>query len=695
MPKALSLKNIRNIGIMAHIDAGKTTTTERILFYSGKVHRIGEVDEGAATMDWMEQEKERGITITSAAISCTWKKHQINIIDTPGHVDFTAEVERSLRVLDGAVAVFCAVGGVEPQSETVWLQADKYRIPRLAFVNKMDRLGADFYRVIDMMHDRLHANTIVLELPVGAGDTFDGVIDLVHQKWLKFHQNDFGATWEELEIPSDMQDTVDHYRHDLLETIAEYDDELLEKYLGGEAVDAALVRRAVRAATLSGKVVPVLCGAAVRNTGVQQLIDAIVNYLPSPLDVHSIQGENPYTQKMEERHADADEPFAALAFKIQTDPYVGKLTYCRVYSGAIEVGNTALNTSNGKKERIQRLIQMSSNKQHDIKKAIPGDILAVVGLRNTRTGDTLCDPKHPIMLETLTFPVPVISVAIEPKSKADEEKLVDALNSLVDEDPTFQFKVDEDTGQMLISGMGELHLEIIVDRLFREFKVKANVGNPQVAYRETLTDRIRTTTTFDRQAGGKQQFAKVTIEFEPLESGGNIFEFENRLDDHILPREFIKPIETGISESMTSGSIAGYPVINIKAVLVDAEYDESESSELAFKVAGTIALQNALREGSAVLMEPVMELEVVTPEDYFGTILSDLAGRRAKIIGHGKRGVNQVVDAIVPMAEMFGYATALRNMSQGRGLFSLQFKHYEPVSEEIFKRLLEKMGLAT
>jgi len=538
MPKSKALEKIRNIGIMAHIDAGKTTTTERILFYSGKVHRMGEVDDGAATMDWMTQEKERGITITSAAISCKWNGCQINIIDTPGHVDFTAEVERSLRVLDSAVAIFCAVGGVEPQSETVWLQADKYHIPRIAFINKMDRLGADFYNAVQMMRDRLGAKPVLIELPVGSGDMFEGIIDLIRMKMVRYDEDSLGSTWNELDIPADLKDKAAEYRNQMLEIISDFNDQVMDAYLGGENISEAEIHRALRKGTLSTEIVPVLCGAAARNKGVQKLLDAIVDYLPSPVDVPPISGENPFTGKIEQRSASVDEPFAALAFKIQTDPYVGKLTFCRVYSGRIQAGTTALNPVSKKKERLARLLLMSSNKQEDVKEASAGDIVAVVGLRNTKTGGTLCDPKHPILLEEVTFPVPVIAVAIEPKTKADEEKLVSALNALTDEDPTFQFYIDGETGQMLISGMGELHLEVIVDRLLREFKVSANVGRPMVTYRETVTEKVTSDMTFERQAGGKGQYARVVVTLEPSDQGKH-FEFENLLETGVIPREFI------------------------------------------------------------------------------------------------------------------------------------------------------------
>lgn len=691
MPK--TLEKIRNIGIMAHIDAGKTTTTERILYYSGEVHRIGEVDDGAATMDWMEQERERGITITSASISCTWKGCQINIIDTPGHVDFTAEVERSLRVLDGAVAIFCAVGGVEPQSETVWLQADKYHIPRIAFINKMDRLGANFNAAVQMMRDRLGAKPLIIELPVGASDSFRGIIDIIRMKMLHYNEETLGATWEELEIPSDMVQQAREHRNRLLEAVSDFDDHVMECYLAGEDIAESDLHKAIRTATLSTKAVPVLCGASVRNKGVQKLLDAIVDYLPSPSDVPPVSGENPFTNKIEQRSASVDEPFAALAFKVQTDPYVGKLTFCRIYSGQVQAGGTVLSAASKKKERLARLLQMSSNKQKDVKQASAGDIVAVVGLRVTKTGDTLCDPKHPILLENLSFPVPVISVAIEPKSKADEAKLENALDALSEEDPTFQVHVDGETGQMLISGMGELHLEIIADRLLREFKVAANVGKPMVAYRETITEKVRSETLYERQAGGKGQYAKIVVEIEPGEPG-TTFEFENHIEPGFFPREFIKPVSDGLREAMSSGAIAGYPIIDIRATLIAADYDEALSSELSFKIAGSMALQDAARKAKPVLMEPMMHLEVITPNEYFGAVLSDLAGRRAKIEGHGKRNTNQVITAKVPLAEMFGYATILRNLSQGRAIFTMQFSRYKVVSHEVEKKLLEGMGLA-
>ena len=693
MSKPVELEKTRNIGIMAHIDAGKTTTTERILFYTGIVHRIGEVDEGAATMDWMQQEKERGITITSAAITASWKKYRINIIDTPGHVDFTAEVERSLRVLDGAVAIFCAVGGVEPQSETVWRQADKYHVPRIAIINKMDRIGADFYAAVESIRKKLGARPVPMQLPVGASDTFSGIIDLIKMKMLVFNDAELGATWEEVDIPGNMAEQADLYRNKLVEQVSDFDDIVLEKFIGGEPVTEEDIHRGLRTGTLKNEIVPILCGSAVKNKGVQQLLDAIINYLPSPTDVPAIEGQNPYTEKTEKREAKPDEPFAALAFKIASDVYVGKLTYIRVYSGTLEAGETALNMTSGKRERFGRILQMSSNKKQDIPKISAGDIVAVVGLRETKTGDTLCDPKHQIVLEDMEFPVPVISVAIEAKSKADEDRLVNSLEMLASEDPTFQFSTDPETGQMIISGMGELHLDILVDRLMREFKVKANVGQQQVAYRETITESSVSEIKFVRQTGGKGQYAHIIVEFEPTEPG-KIFEFESKIKNGSIPREFIKPVQDGIKEGMVSGSIAGFPVIDIKATLIDGSYHDVDSTELSFKIAGSMAIQDILRKAKPILMEPMMDLEVLTPEEYFGAILTDLAARRAKVEGHEKKKDTQLIKATVPLSEMFGYATGLRNTSQGRAVFSMQFQKYTRVSEDIAKKLLEKMGLA-
>ncbi len=689
----IAMKNIRNIGIMAHIDAGKTTTTERFLYYSGKVHRIGEVDEGSATMDWMQQEKERGITITSAAITCFWKKNRINIIDTPGHVDFTVEVERSLRVLDGAIGIFCAVGGVEPQSETVWRQADKYHIPRIAYVNKMDRIGADFYNVLDAITTKLSAKPLPIQIPIGQSDSFIGLVDLIRMKAIKYKEETLGAEFEEYDIPDDLLQETNTYRTKLIESLADIDDRIMEKYLNNQDIEEADIHSALRKGTLNSTFVPVLCGSSLKNRGVRHLLDAVMNYLPSPLDVPSITGKNNYTDKIEERRADPDEPFCALAFKVMSDPYVGKLTYFRVYSGAIEAGQTALNPDTGKKERFSRLLLMAANKREDLKRVIAGEIVAAVGMRETKTGDTLCDPKHPIELEHMIFPVPVISVAIEPKSKADEEKLEASLKSLEDEDPTFQTKTDKETGQMIIAGMGELHLDILVDRLEREFKVRLNVGKPQVAYRETITQKATSEITYERVVSGKNQFAHVVLEFVPSETG-KIFEFDNRVAKERLPQEFVQAVEQGVRGATTSGVIAGFPMIDIRAILVDGSYREDESSDLAYKIAGSMALQDAAKRAEPYLMEPMMKLEIITPEEYFGTILSDLSTKRAKISRHQQRGDVQVIDATVPLSEMTGYATDLRNMSQGRAVFTMQFYQYETVTPEEKKRLMKKMGLA-
>lgn len=693
MPVGDDLKNTRNIGIMAHIDAGKTTTTERILYYTGKVHRMGEVDDGAATMDWMQQEKERGITITSAAISCYWKKHRINIIDTPGHVDFTIEVERSLRVLDGAVAIFCAVGGVEPQSETVWLQADKYHVPRIAYINKMDRIGADFFHVLKMIREKLGANPVAVQLPIGEGESFNRIIDLINMRVLFYDENSLGANWEEQDVPDDYVSLATEYRNKMIEAISDYDDIVLEKYLSGAPIFEADIHRALRSATIQFRCVPVLCGASVKNKGVQQLLDAVINYLPNPTDVPAVTGENPYTGKSEARSPSIDEPFTALAFKIAADPYLGRLTYLRVYSGRLENGMTAINPIAEKKERINRIFEMSSNKKDEIPAMSAGYIVAVAGLRATRTGDTLCDPKHPIILEKMNFPVPVITIAIEAKSKADEDRLVNSLNILAEEDPTFQFKTDPETSQMVISGMGELHLEVLVDRLMREFKVQANVGKPQVAYRETITRQIVSVIKFVRQTGGKGMYAHVVIEFEPSEPG-QVFVFETKVANGVIPKQYFRPVADGIKEAMSSGSIAGYPVIDIKATLLDGSVHDVDSNELAFRIAGSMALRDAVSRAHSVLMEPMMQLEVITPEEYFGAVLSDLAIRRAKVEGHFKRNKTQILDAIVPLADMFGYATALRNISQGRAVFTMQFDKYEKISPEIEKKLLRNMGLS-
>ncbi|MDQ7054007.1 MAG: elongation factor G [candidate division KSB1 bacterium] len=684
------LERTRNIGIMAHIDAGKTTTTERILFYTGKVHRMGEVHEGAATMDWMEQEKERGITITSAAVTCYWRDHRINIIDTPGHVDFTVEVERSLRILDGAVAIFCAVGGVEPQSETVWRQADKYQVPRIAFVNKMDRVGADFHNAVQMMKDRLGANAVPIQIPMGEGDMFTGLIDLIKMKAVIYHEDSLGTTWEEIDIPSDLQDVANEYRTNLLEAISEYDDTLMEKYLEGEPITEKEIYEAIRKATIDVSIVPVLCGSAFKNKGVQRLLDAITLYLPSPLDIPAIKGHHPKTGEEIVRKSSFDEPFSALAFKIMTDPYVGRLTYFRVYSGVLKAGSYVYNPNVGKRERIGRILRMMANKQEDITEARAGDIVAAVGLKHTKTGHTLCAEDKQVILEQMVFPEPVISVAIEPKSKADQDKLGDSLNKLADEDPTFRIRTDEETGQTIISGMGELHLEVIVDRLVREFKVHANVGKPQVAYKESITKKARGEGRFIRQSGGRGQYGHCIIEIEPNEPGKG-FEFENKIVGGVIPREYINPVAEGIKEAMLNGVIAGYPVIDVKVTLLDGSYHEVDSSEMAFKVAGSMAFKDAVSKADPILLEPIMDVEVVVPEEYMGDVMGDLNSRRGRIRGMVPRKDAQVISASVPLSEMFGYATTLRSITQGRAIYTMQFSHYEPVPQSIADSIMEKV----
>ncbi len=684
------LERTRNIGIMAHIDAGKTTTTERILFYTGKVHRMGEVHEGAATMDWMEQEKERGITITSAAVTCYWRDHRINIIDTPGHVDFTVEVERSLRILDGAVAIFCAVGGVEPQSETVWRQADKYQVPRIAFVNKMDRVGADFYNAVQMMEDRLGAHAVPIQIPMGEGDMFTGLIDLIKMKAVVYHEDSLGTTWEEIEIPNDLKEIADEYRTNLLEAISEYDDTLMEKYLEGEPISEKEIHEAIRKATIDVSIVPVLCGSAFKNKGVQRLLDAITLYLPSPLDIPAIKGHHPKTGEEIVRKPSFDEPFSALAFKIMTDPYVGRLTYFRVYSGVLKAGSYVYNPNVGKRERIGRILRMMANKQEDITEARAGDIVAAVGLKHTKTGHTLCAEDKQVILEQMVFPEPVISVAIEPKSKADQDKLGDSLNKLADEDPTFRIRTDEETGQTIISGMGELHLEVIVDRLVREFKVHANVGKPQVAYKESITKKARGEGKFIRQSGGRGQYGHCIIEIEPNEPGKG-FEFENKIVGGVIPREYINPVAEGIQEAMLNGVIAGYPVIDVKVTLLDGSYHEVDSSEMAFKVAGSMAFKDAVSKADPILLEPIMDVEVVVPEEYMGDVMGDLNSRRGRIRGMVPRKDAQVISASVPLSEMFGYATTLRSITQGRAIYTMQFSHYEPVPQNIADQIMDKV----
>ncbi len=689
--KAFDKSKIRNIGIMAHIDAGKTTTTERILFYSGRVHRIGEVHDGAATMDWMEQEKERGITITSAATTVKWRDAEINIIDTPGHVDFTVEVERSLRVLDGAVALFCGVGGVEPQSETVWRQADKYNVPRIAFVNKMDRVGADFFNVLEEMRKRLGANPVPLQLPIGSGELFNGIIDLVEMKAVLYNESTLGKLYEEAEIPKGLVEQAEEYRNNILEAVADYDEELLEKYLEGEEITIKELKAAIRKATIDGKITPVFCGSAFKNKGVQRLMDGIVDYLPSPLDKGAVVGINPKTGEEVKREPSDDAPFCALAFKIQTDPYVGRLTYVRVYSGQLNSGSYVYNTNSDKKERVARILRMHANHREDIEVARSGDIVGIVGLKNTKTGDTLSDPKHLIRLESMNFPEPVISVAVEPKTKADQDKLSQSLAKLSDEDPTFRVRTDEETGQTIISGMGELHLEIIVDRLLREFKVGANIGQPQVAYKETITKKVVSEGKFIRQSGGRGQYGHVKIEMEPNEPGKG-FEFIDAIVGGVIPREYIPAVKAGIEDAMKNGVLAGYPVEDVKVKLFDGSYHEVDSSEMAFKIAGSMAFQDGAKKAGPVLLEPIFSIEIVVPEEYLGDVIGDLNSRRGKISGILPRKDAQVVSGTVPLSEMFGYATQLRSITQGRAIYTMQFSHYEKVPEQIAKELIEKGG---
>jgi elongation factor G len=690
MAAKIPLEKIRNIGIMAHIDAGKTTTTERILYYTGRLHRMGEVHDGAATMDWMEQEKERGITITSAATTTIWRNHSVNIIDTPGHVDFTVEVERSLRVLDGAVALFCAVGGVEPQSETVWRQADRYGVPRIAFVNKMDRIGADFYNVVDMIRNRLGAYPIPLQIPMGEGDLFTGLIDLIKMKSVVYNESSLGSLFDEGEIPKDLIEKAQKYRNDIFEAVAEYDEGLLEKYLEGEEISEDELVAAIRKATIDVKIVPVLCGSAFKNKGVQRLLDAILAYLPSPKDLKPIQGMHPKTDELITRNHTEEEPFAALAFKVMTDPYVGKLTFFRVYSGVAKAGSYIYNPVSHKKERLGRILQMHANSREDMKEVRAGDIAAAVGLKNTRTGDTLCDDNKHIVLESMHFPEPVIAVAIEPKTKADQDKLVEALAKLSDEDPTFRVRTDEETGQTIINGMGELHLEIIVDRMLREFKVGANVGRPQVAYKETIRKTVETETKFVRQSGGKGQYAHIKIILSPNESGKG-FEFENEIVGGVIPREYIPSVRAGIEMAMNNGVLAGYPVKDLKVRLIDGSYHEVDSSEMAFKVAGSMSLQDGCRKADPVLLEPVMSVEVVVPEEYLGDVIGDLNSRRGKISGIIPRKDAQVVASLVPLGQMFGYATQLRSLTQGRAIYTMQFSHYDPLPESIAKEVIENI----
>jgi len=684
------LERVRNIGIMAHIDAGKTTTTERVLYYTGESHKIGEVHDGAATMDWMEQEQERGITITSAATTCRWADHQINIIDTPGHVDFTIEVERSLRVLDGTVGVFCAVGGVEPQSETVWRQADRYHVPRIAFVNKMDRVGADYFRVVDEIKERLGHNAVPLNLPIGSEENFKGVVDLVQMKAILWEDEGMGAEYTVEEIPADLQDQADEYREILLDSVLMFDEALMESYLEGEPVSIDALKKCIRQAVLDINVIPVLCGTAFKNKGVQTLLDAVVDYLPSPLDVPAITGVEVKSNEESTRSASDDAPFSALAFKVMTDPFVGTLTFFRVYSGVLESGSYVINSVKGRKERIGRLLQMHSNDREEIKEVRAGDIAAAVGLKATTTGDTLCADDAQIVLERMEFPEPVISVAIEPKTKADQEKMGIALGKLAAEDPSFRVHTDEETGQTIISGMGELHLEILVDRMRREFSVEANVGKPQVAYRETIRTSTKVEGKFVRQSGGRGQYGHVWLEMEPMEPGGG-FEFIDKIVGGSVPREYIPAVGKGAEEAMQNGVLAGFPMVDVRVTLYDGSYHDVDSSEMAFKIAGSMGFKAGAKQAKPVLLEPIMKVEVITPEAYMGDVVGDLNRRRGKIMGMGDRGNAKCVDAEVPLAEMFGYATALRSLSQGRSSYTMQFDHYEEVPGNVAKEVIARV----
>ena len=681
MPRQFSLEKTRNIGIMAHIDAGKTTTTERILFYTGRVHKIGETHEGAATMDWMEQEQERGITITSAATTCQWKGHRINIIDTPGHVDFTVEVERSLRVLDGAVAVFCAKGGVEPQSETVWRQADKYHVPRIAYINKMDIMGADFYADVKMMKDRLGANAVPIQLPIGKEDTFKGIIDLITMK-SEVYYDDLGKDVREEEIPEDMKAIAEEYRTNMLEAVAEEDEDLMMKYLEGQEITVEEIKKVIRKATIAVKMTPVLCGSSYKNKGVQMMLDAVIDYLPAPIDVPHIKGTVEGVEGEVERASSDEEPFAALAFKIMTDPFVGKLCFFRVYSGTLESGSYVLNSTKNSKERVGRIVLMHANHREDVDKVYSGDIAAAVGLKNVTTGDTLCDENHPIILESMEFPDPVISVAIEPKDKASQEKMGIALAKLAEEDPTFKTHTDQDSGQTIISGMGELHLDIIVDRMKREFKVECNVGKPQVAYKETIRKKVRAEGKFIRQSGGRGQYGHAIIEVEPMEKGTG-YEFVNKIVGGAVPKEFIGPIDAGIQEAMETGILAGFPVVDLKVTLVDGSYHDVDSSEMAFKIAGSMAIKEAQKLGESVLLEPIEKVDITVPEEYMGDVIGDINSRRGRLEGMEDRANTKVIHGFVPLSEMFGYATDLRSRTQGRGAYSMQFDHYEEVPKSV------------
>jgi elongation factor G len=684
------LEKVRNIGIIAHIDAGKTTTTERVLYYTGKSHKIGEVHEGAATMDWMEQEQERGITITSAATTCFWKEHRINIIDTPGHVDFTVEVERSLRVLDGAVCLFDGVAGVEPQSETVWRQANKYNVPRLAFVNKMDRTGANFQKCYDQIISRLHANPCVLQIPMGVEEKHAGIIDLVKMKGIQFESENLGTKFHEIEIPAEFADAAKMWREKMMESLSETDDKLMEKYLNGETISEGEIKKAIRAGTIGFKITPVLCGSAFKNKGVQQLLDAVVDFLPSPLDIPPFKAvsmkdkETPVILK-----PDAKEPFSALAFKIMTDPFVGHLTFLRIYSGSIGAGTTILNATKDKKDRLGRLLLMHANKREEIQTASAGEIVAAVGLKAVNTGDTLCDPDHAVLLENIVFPEPVIQIAVEPKTKGDQDKMGEALHKLGQEDPSLRIKSDEETGQTLLSGMGELHLEIIVDRMFREFKVEANVGKPQVAYRETITKKVEEENKFVRQSGGRGQYGHVVLEIEPNEMGKG-FTFENAIKGGAIPKEYIKPIEAGIVGAMETGVLAGYPMVDVKVRLTDGSYHEVDSNEMAFKIAASMCLKEGAKKAKPIILEPVMKTEVVVPEDYISNVIGDLNSRRARILGMEPRSGVQVITAHTPLAQMFGYSTDLRSATQGRASYTMEFDHYEPVPASVGEEIIAK-----
>ncbi len=688
MPRKYPIEKVRDIGIIAHIDAGKTTVTERILYYTGITHKIGEVHEGEAVMDWMEQERERGITITSAATTCIWKDHQINIIDTPGHVDFTVEVERSLRVLDGGVIVFDGVAGVEPQSETVWRQADKYDVPRLCFVNKMDRTGADFYKSFDSILERLSKHAVAIQLPIGAEENFTGVVDLIERKAYQFN-GEMGEKVEEIPVPEDLKSKMEDWREVMVEKIADGDDLIMEGYLASEEIGEEELKLGLRRATIAGKVFPTLCGTALKNKGVQLVLDAVIDYLPSPIEVPAIKGIDPKTEKEIERHAKGDDPLSILVFKVAADPFVGQLAFFRVYSGTLKAGSYVLNSSNGKKERIGRILRMHSNHREDVDEVFAGDIAATVGLKETTTGNTLCDPIHPIILENITFPEPVISIAIEPKTKADQEKMGIALKKLSDEDPTFQIRTDEETGQTLISGMGELHLEVLIDRMMREMKVGANVGQPRVAYKETIKSQAEAEGKYIRQSGGRGQYGHVWLRVEPQERGKG-FEFVNEIKGGAIPQEFIKPVGKGVEEAMTKGVIAGYPVIDIKATLYDGSFHDVDSSEAAFKIAGSLAFQDAFKKATPIILEPIMKVEATTPDQFMGDVVGDLSSKRGQIENMGERGEVKIIEAFVPLAAMFGYATQLRSMTQGRGNYTMEFDHYQEVPKNIADEIVGK-----